>query len=374
MVASDGGIFSFGDARFFGSTGGIRLNRPIVDMASAPDGRGYLLAAEDGGVFLFGSAQFYGSAAAACPTAPATGVAMSRTAPGYWITFGDARTYAFSPSSVPPTCAASQRANAAARDFYDRLNAERAARGRPALAWDPALANYASAWSQNMAANGFRHSNIGNMWGIGSYNVIGENIAMGYGSGTTAGTLHVAWMNSSGHRENMLSPQFDSVGIGVFCAAGRQHVGDDIVRAPRRGRARARGRRRAAGQPDRAGRPRLRALLTPAEPAAAACSRRRVAAADAAPHDPASARSPGTTYRSRACAAGVTTDDDAVRDRRELPHRAGWRHGDGEHDSSRVQRTARPRSPRARSIRSRVRRRRSARRDRRRERRGRSSR
>ncbi len=105
------------------------------------------------------------------------------------------------------------------RDFYDRLNAERAARGRPALAWDPALANYASAWSQNMAANGFRHSTISNMWGIGSYNVIGENIAMGYGSGTTAGTLHVAWMNSSGHRENMLSPQFDSVGIGVFCAA-----------------------------------------------------------------------------------------------------------------------------------------------------------
>ena len=218
MVASDGGIFSFGDARFFGSTGGIRLNRPIVDMASAPDGQGYLMAAEDGGVFLFGSAQFYGSAAAACPSALATGVAMSRTSPGYWITFGDARTYAFSPSSVPPSCASADRANAAARDFYDRLNAERAARGRPALVWDPALANYASSWSQNMAANGFRHSNIANMWGIGSYNTIGENIAMGYGSGTTAGTLHVAWMNSSGHRQNMLSPQFDSVGIGVFCA------------------------------------------------------------------------------------------------------------------------------------------------------------
>ena len=185
----------------------------------ADDGDGYLLVAEDGGVFLFGSAKFYGSAAAACQNTLATGVAMSPAAPGYWITFGDARTYAFSPTSVAPTCAAGERANAAARDFYDRLNAERAARGRPALAWDPALANYASAWSQNMAANGFRHSTISNMWGIGSYNVIGENIAMGYGSGTTAGTLHVAWMNSSGHRENMLSPQFDSVGIGVFCAA-----------------------------------------------------------------------------------------------------------------------------------------------------------
>jgi hypothetical protein len=34
LVASDGGIFSFGDAGFLGSTGGIHLNRPIVGMAS----------------------------------------------------------------------------------------------------------------------------------------------------------------------------------------------------------------------------------------------------------------------------------------------------------------------------------------------------
>jgi len=34
LVASDGGIFSFGDAGFHGSTGGTHLNRPIVGMAS----------------------------------------------------------------------------------------------------------------------------------------------------------------------------------------------------------------------------------------------------------------------------------------------------------------------------------------------------
>jgi hypothetical protein len=33
LVAADGGIFTFGDAQFFGSTGAIRLNRPIVGMA-----------------------------------------------------------------------------------------------------------------------------------------------------------------------------------------------------------------------------------------------------------------------------------------------------------------------------------------------------
>ena len=35
LVASDGGVFSFGDAGFEGSTGGLTLNRPIVGMAEA---------------------------------------------------------------------------------------------------------------------------------------------------------------------------------------------------------------------------------------------------------------------------------------------------------------------------------------------------
>ena len=53
LVASDGGIFSFGDARFYGSTGGIKLNQPIVGMAATPSGRGYWLVASDGGMFAF---------------------------------------------------------------------------------------------------------------------------------------------------------------------------------------------------------------------------------------------------------------------------------------------------------------------------------
>jgi hypothetical protein len=38
FVAADGGIFSYGDARFFGSTGDLRLNQPIVGMAPIPRG------------------------------------------------------------------------------------------------------------------------------------------------------------------------------------------------------------------------------------------------------------------------------------------------------------------------------------------------
>ena len=61
LVASDGGIFTFGNAGFYGSTGNITLNKPIVGMAATPDGKGYWLVASDGGIFTFGDANFYGS-------------------------------------------------------------------------------------------------------------------------------------------------------------------------------------------------------------------------------------------------------------------------------------------------------------------------
>ena len=62
LVASDGGIFSFGDAHFYGSLGALRLNRPIVGMGVAPSAPGYWLVAQDGGIFTF-NVPFFGSPA-----------------------------------------------------------------------------------------------------------------------------------------------------------------------------------------------------------------------------------------------------------------------------------------------------------------------
>ncbi|HEX4434534.1 MAG TPA: polysaccharide deacetylase family protein [Acidimicrobiales bacterium] len=59
-VASDGGIFSFGDASFHGSMGGTPLNQPIVGMGATPSGNGYWEVASDGGIFNFDTA-FFGS-------------------------------------------------------------------------------------------------------------------------------------------------------------------------------------------------------------------------------------------------------------------------------------------------------------------------
>ena len=61
MVASDGGIFSFGDAGFHGSTGNIKLNKPIVSIIKTSTGNGYWMVASDGGIFSFGDAGFHGS-------------------------------------------------------------------------------------------------------------------------------------------------------------------------------------------------------------------------------------------------------------------------------------------------------------------------
>jgi protocatechuate 3,4-dioxygenase beta subunit len=61
IVTRDGGVFSFGDARFHGSLGGVRLAEPIVAAQATATGRGYWLVGEDGGVFTFGDAAFRGS-------------------------------------------------------------------------------------------------------------------------------------------------------------------------------------------------------------------------------------------------------------------------------------------------------------------------
>ena len=76
LVASDGGIFSFGDAAFHGSTGAIRLTKPVVGMAATPDGNGYWLVASDGGIFSFGGTYggFYGSTGNIRLTKPMVGI------------------------------------------------------------------------------------------------------------------------------------------------------------------------------------------------------------------------------------------------------------------------------------------------------------
>ena len=95
LAASDGGIFTYGDAGFFGSTGDIALNKPIVTMAATATRTGYWLAASDGGIFTFGDAGFFGSTGDLVLNKPVVGMVPTRSGLGYWLVASDGGVFAF---------------------------------------------------------------------------------------------------------------------------------------------------------------------------------------------------------------------------------------------------------------------------------------
>ena len=95
VAAPDGGIFSFGEARFYGSTGNIKLNQPILGLAATPTGQGYWLVASDGGIFNFGDARFYGSTGALTLNKPVVGMAPTAGGSGYWLVASDGGIFSY---------------------------------------------------------------------------------------------------------------------------------------------------------------------------------------------------------------------------------------------------------------------------------------
>src|SRR5581483_9561709 len=95
LVASDGGIFAFGDATFFGSMGSTKLNKPIVDIVATPSGRGYWMTASDGGIFSFGDAGFFGSTGAIKLVKRIQAMAATPSGRGYWLVAGDGGVFSF---------------------------------------------------------------------------------------------------------------------------------------------------------------------------------------------------------------------------------------------------------------------------------------
>ena len=94
LVGSDGGLFAFGTARYFGSMGGTRLDAPVVGMASDVRTGGYWMAASDGGIFAF-NAPFSGSMGGTRLNAPIVGMAADNVTGGYWMVASDGGVFAF---------------------------------------------------------------------------------------------------------------------------------------------------------------------------------------------------------------------------------------------------------------------------------------
>jgi hypothetical protein len=92
LVTSTGQVVGSGDAHFYGSTGNIHLDQPVVGIAATPDGHGYWLVASDGGIFTFGDARFYGSTAGSAATdLGGAAIGMAASPSGYWVAFGEER-------------------------------------------------------------------------------------------------------------------------------------------------------------------------------------------------------------------------------------------------------------------------------------------
>jgi hypothetical protein len=93
-AAGDGGVFAYG-VPFLGSMGGTPLNQPVVGMAATPSGKGYWLVARDGGIFTFGDAAFAGSTGAIPLNQPIVGMAPTPSGKGYWLVARDGGIFAF---------------------------------------------------------------------------------------------------------------------------------------------------------------------------------------------------------------------------------------------------------------------------------------
>lgn len=106
------------------------------------------------------------------------------------------------------------------QQVLDLVNAERAKRGISALTLDSSLSSVATKKSQDMVnKNYFDHTSptygspfdMMKQFGI-SYRTAGENIAKGQ---KTPQEVVAAWMNSEGHRKNILNPNFTNLGVGI---------------------------------------------------------------------------------------------------------------------------------------------------------------
>jgi len=115
LVGSDGGIFSFGSAQFFGSMGGQPLQRPVVGIVPTADRDGYWLDASDGGVFSFGDTRFYGSIPGLGLHPAGSGLRDSLHAPivsmvpshdqrGYFMVATDGGVFAFGDATFAGSC------------------------------------------------------------------------------------------------------------------------------------------------------------------------------------------------------------------------------------------------------------------------------
>lgn len=107
--------------------------------------------------------------------------------------------------------------SAEAKAVFDSVNNYRRQAGLTELTYDTDLQAAANVRAQEIVKT-FAHTRPdGSSWSTVSSKAKGENIASGY---STAEAVMSGWMNSQGHRENILRSSFKSIGVGVYSQGG----------------------------------------------------------------------------------------------------------------------------------------------------------
>jgi hypothetical protein len=95
LLSASGRVSAYGDAVNYGSTEGMRLNAPAVRLEPTRTGRGYWIQAADGGIFSFGDAAFYGSTGGMKLNSPVISMSATPSGNGYWLLAGDGGVFTF---------------------------------------------------------------------------------------------------------------------------------------------------------------------------------------------------------------------------------------------------------------------------------------
>lgn len=128
-------------------------------------------------------------------------------------------------SEVIPKTGVSSSSNSFVSEVVRLVNIERANEGLSPLKETAVLDEYAQLRSQEIVSN-FSHtrpdgsSPLKYVLGLSGVRTCGENIASGY---STPEAVVDAWMNSPGHRANILKAEFTKIGVGCYKSGNKYY-------------------------------------------------------------------------------------------------------------------------------------------------------
>ncbi len=161
----------------------------------------------------------------------AIGVVLATTAcmPPVNQYFGATASASHSMVARPPRVRSSR---AIAHSLLAKINAERRNRHLQQVRPNALLARYAAHWGRHLiTTRQFRHQDLGRIIVASHYRLaeVGENLFVGSGRGADdAGTAHLTLMRSTTHRENILLPQAQLVGIAALCVGRKLMVVEEF--------------------------------------------------------------------------------------------------------------------------------------------------